>query len=420
MIRPTLFCRSFVNKTTQQTVPAFRAPLAGRNSASVASALAQQLRSYQQQGGNLSRCVYSGYLGSGVLAIRFGGQSPTEAIRQSDGYRLPIYATYAAFLAANNGKAGRFGLLSSQPLARGSSGSVKVLRISVNNALVFFVDSRNQGLFRLEPAGFSAQLMPRSQEVQQVLADAAKASLQSLVQTKRSRMTAPARPLQQSLNRWEDIGLTPVMVASRSIAGLFADSKMQPASDFDASSLRLNMDDRIQSQLVAQIVPASYCKVQSSFYPVGFCVELEAKSVAEVVQCDAVFVGRDRELTLCRLLFDEIVKIQGGSPSPPVAATPEPSTGEAVPPAQGELIVEEGEVDLIDEGSASGEGLDAVPGDEIASGDGFEDPDQMLPEGMGTPIASACNATTVTEQFMCALMSVLTGLLQQAFSAPRP
>jgi len=50
----------------------------------------------------------------------------------------------------------------------------------------------------------------------------------------------------------------------------------------------------------------------------------------------------------------------------------------------------------------------------------LEDPGQMLPDGMGAPVATACKGTTFGEQLMCALLPALTSLLQQAFANQGP
>ena len=406
LLKPTLYCRSFLNATTKQTVAAFRAPLAGPDATTVANQLNQQLRTYQQQGGNLARCVYSGYLSPSLVARRFNGQLPTAAIRKSDAYRLPIYSSYQSFLAANRGLKSRFGLLASQPLMKTSKGSQRGIRLTINNALVFFVDSHNQGLFVLEPADFTIQLMPRSAQVQQVLTEAAKSSLQRLIDFKKLKNVKFNPPSPQSSSfRWSPLLRHGVSIASASPVAL-----LLPADLSGPSAAQGQVPEGLGSALkqeawLAQVQPPAYCKVQNSFYPSAFCGELEAKGVQDVLQCESVFVGRDRELTLCRLLFDEIVKIQGGAPSnsqaPPASAEP---VGEL---SQDEIVVEEmGSSDPIDDGS-----------DVASASNEFEDPQQMLPEGMAAPAGPACQATTASEQFMCALLSALTSMLQQAFAS---
>ena len=339
------------------------------------------------------------------MARRFDGQLPTAAVRLSDSYRLPIYPTYQAFLAANQGLRGRFGLLGTQPLVRTSTGTQKAVRITVNNALVFFVDSRNQGKFLLEPANLKIQLMPRSEQVQKVLADASKASLQRLIDFKKFR----AIPIQSSTPKstsfdWRFIPAKAWSIASVRPSGLLGQG--EPASQV----------------LLAQIQPLAYCKVQSSFYR-ELCAELEAKGIQEVGQCETVFIGRDRELTLCRLLFDEIVKIQGGAPvaapqggqSAPSAAPADGSVVDPLASNPGDPAGDAGSIEVLDAGDA--EVVDAQDGAAVAeSQEQFDDPSKMLPDGMAAPAGPSCNATTLGEQFMCALLMALTNMLQQAFS----
>ena len=407
LLKPTLYCRGFRNASTNQAVAALRVPLSGPDPTTVANQLSQQLSTYQQQGGNLARCVYSGYLSPSLVARRFNGESPTTAIRKSDGYRLPIYSSYQSFLAANQGLKSRFGLLASQPMIKTSTGSQKGVRLTINNALVFFVDARNQGLFVLEPADLSIQLMPRASQVQQVLIDAAKVSLQKLIDFKNLRkLKLQQSPLPNSSFRWPSVSRQRRLIASSNPAHLFFAPDLPAASAVSTQFMNGPRVSTMQDTWVAQVQPPAYCKVQNSFYPTGFCAELEAKNVQDVLQCESVFVGRDRELTLCRLLFDEIVKIQGGSPiGSPVSP---PANGDPVSGlSQEEVVVDEmGSVDPVDDGS----GVASAPND-------FADPQQMLPEGMVPPVAPACQATTASEQFMCALLSALTTMLQQAFAS---
>ena len=75
-----------------------------------------------------------------------------------------------------------------------------------------------------------------------------------------------------------------------------------------------------------------------------------------------------------------------------------------------------GSIEVLDAGDA--EVVDAQDGAAVAeSQEQFDDPSKMLPDGMAAPAGPSCNATTLGEQFMCALLMALTNMLQQAFSS---
>jgi hypothetical protein len=444
-LKPSLFCRTFTNLATQQKVVGFRAVLTGTDANALASRLSQQLRSYQQQGGSLSRCVYSGYLSPSLTASRLNGQLPTALIRKADSYRMPIYGSYQQFLSANGGRAARFGLIASQPSLRTQSGRQIVTRITVNNALVLFIDARNQQSFKLEPAGVSLRLLPLSQGVQQVLADAAKPSLQKLIDFRRLKKVNSGSSSSSRLRLFDGFlmgrqGPGVAVAALPAASSLFtlpsspalAESRrMDPVADRLLSSFAASSAAAVQ---IAQVVPSAYCRVQSSFYPQSFCVELESGSVQDLVQCETAFIGRDREVTLCRLLFDEVSKIQGGSRSPSTDSSsgsgqdsgsdlsnPDGSSANGEGPALDEFA-DPGLDGGFDEAGfdEDGSGDVGVSEDDGSSGmaglDSYEDPDQMIPEDMSPPVSAACNASNFGEQFVCLLMQALSGMLQQAFS----
>ena len=441
LLKPSLFCRSFTNPANQQKVVGFRTALTGSDQNSLVNQLSQQLRTYQQQGGNLSRCVYSGYLSPSLTATRLHGQVPTAAIRKADSYRMPIYGSYQQFLSANGGRAARFGLIASRPSLRTRTGSQMVTRITVNNALVFFVDSRNQQPFRLEPAGVSLRLMPLSRGVQQVLADAAKPSLQKLIDFKRLKKLNPGASPSSSRLPQSDVLWPRLMGGAVEVAVLPSATSVLIIPDALSHSVLWAHDpvaERLLSSLaasslaavqVAQVLPSAYCRVQSSFYPQAFCAELESGSVQDMAQCETVFTGRDRELTLCRLLFDEVFRIQGGSRAGGAGST-DPLAGSVDGSGIGvqspDGATAEAGAEIVDPGDASADGGEAgfeEPGLSADDGSGnvtdidaYDDPGQMIPDGMSPPVAAACDASNFGEQFLCLFMQALTGMLQQAFT----
>ena len=365
--KPTLFCRSF--KKNDTLVRGFKARLYGRNTSSVASGLRSNLNAYQSSGGNLSRCSYSGVISPSAFTKYFSNRKPKSLIRTSDNYSLPVYSSYTNLFAASGGRRSRFGLIATTPSITGSNGSRQLLRITANNALILFVDGRNQSVFKASPSPLPLRLISISPKVNEVLTDASKASLQRLVDYKKRKK---ASGKQSSL-------LTYAAETSQAIdSNAFSSHSLQTLgllSDWDAvqvASIIHGLSGVLDSQqlVLAQVDPeiAEYCKDALDF---SGCVET----------------------------------MQGGSTEPAFPGSDVSNSDDA-----------EGE---YEDEYAEGEFDDESYDDEYAEGDDdeFDDGSVMYPDDMGAPTAQACTGDTFGEQLACALVSALSNLLQQAFAS---
>ena len=389
--KPTLLCRSF--KKNDTLVRGFKARLYGRNASSVASGLKSSLNAYQGSGGNLSRCSYSGVISPSAFTKYFANRKPTTLIRQSDNYSLPVYSSYVNLYAASGGRRSRFGLIASTPSVTGSNGSRQMLRIIANNALILFVDGRNQSVFTASPSPLPLRLISISPKVNEVLTDASKSSLQRLVDFKKRKK---ASGKQSSLPTYSAEASQSIDSNAFSSHGLQLLGLLSDQNAVTVASLSHGLSGVFEPQqiLQAQVDPeiAEYCKDALDF---SGCVETMQGGSTE-----PVFPGSD-------------------------ASDSDDGDGEYDEEyvedeyAEGEYDDEDFDEEYIEDEYAEGEYDDEDFDDEYVEGDDdeFDDGSGMYPDDMGAPTAQTCTGDTFGEQLACALVSALSTLLQQAFAS---
>ena len=444
--KPMLVCRSFKNRRTNQRVRGFRARLYGKNHTSVASTLKSSLNAYQAAGGSLSRCIYSANLSPSLFTRYFKGRPPTYLIRSSDSYKLPVYTSFREFRRSSGRNSSKFGLIGTTRSIKTSKGSRKYLRLTINNALILFVDGRNQSLFRSQPRNIPLRLVGVSSPVRQVLADSSKSSLQRLIDFKKLKRIKPS-----SQNSYLRRGLQSgelLLSSKSSLSGLLS----APMSAFQLQSENLDYNPLkvygIQSEkfFVSQVDASNYCQVRSSLFG-AICADIQSSAITDAAGCETVFSGRSSELMVCQALFAEIDQIQGTGPVDGDQPLPEedPSQSDLEESSSEEEVndmaaesddfgaeTDDAEFSDDDYGEISEENYDEIPPDEgldestgsdiadtqedFASDDSFDDADAMLPEGMGAPTGPSCTGKTFGEQFACALLNALSAMLQQAFT----
>ena len=446
--KPMLVCRSFKNRRTNQRVRGFRARLYGKNHASLASSLKSSLNAYQAAGGSLSRCIYSANLSPSLFTRYFKGRPPTYLIRSSDRYKLPVYTSFREFRRSSGRNSSKFGLIGTTRSIKTSKGTRKYFRLIINNALILFVDGRNQSLFRSQPGNIPLRLVGLPSPIRQVLADSSKSSLQRLIdfkKLKKIKSSSENSYLRRGLQSGELL-----LSSNSSLSGLLS----AQMSAFQLQSENLDYDPfnsyGLQSEklFISQVDASNYCQVRSSLFG-AICADIQSSAITDAGGCETVFSGRNSELMVCQALFAEIDQIQGtghvDGDQPPSEEGPsqsdleEPSAEEetndiaAESDDFGETTDGDAEFgDSADYGETAEENYDdistdesldestdsdsAVPQEDLASDDSFDDADAMLPEGMGAPTGPACTGKTFGEQFACALLSALSAMLQQAFT----
>ena len=271
----------------------------------------------------------------------------------------------------------------------GANGKQEMLRITANNALILFVDGRNQSVFKASPSPLPLRLISISSEVSEVLTEASKSSLRRIVDFKK---------LTKSSGKQSSLLINDVE-ASRSIySNAFSFHGLQQSgllSDWDAVRVAsldrslLGVVDR-QQLLLAEVDPeiAEYCMKAQDF-------------------------------TGC-------VETMQGSPEPAYPGSEESDSDYADSEYDDEYVESDYDDEYSEDEYADGEFDDEsfddeYPEDEYADGkfdDGeFDDGSGMYPEDMGPPTAQACTGDTFGEQLACALVSALSTLLQQAFAS---
>ena len=396
--KPTISCRSF--RSNQTLIRGFRARLYGSNTASIASGVRSRLNAYQRSGGNLSRCVYSGVISPSSFKKYFGNRKPTRLIRASDNYSLPVYSSYSDLFAASGGRRSRFGLIATTPSFSTSSGRRQMLKITVNNALIFFVDGRNQSVFNAPSSRLPVRLLSVSPRVSEVLSEASKTSLKRIVDFKKLRKSSGNR---SSLSFYEKEAWRAIDLRPFSLKGLRRTGLVSGSDGTMIASRSPNLSQVFESQglHLAEVDKqiAEYCMNAQDF---SGCVETMQGSSEPaypgVEDGNADYSEEDElgcpEGTVFDLSVDECV------------AEDEASYSEYDDFGDDEFA--EGETDDYGEGElAQGE-----YGDEE-----FDDGSGMYPEDMGAPTAQTCTGDTFGEQLACALISALSTLLQQAFAS---
>ena len=318
----------------------------------------------------------------------FANRKPTALIRSSDNYSLPVYSSYAKLFAASGGRRSRFGLIATTPSLKGSNGSRKMLKINANNALILFVDSRNQSVFKASPSPLPLRLINVSPKVSEVLTDASKSSLRSIIDFKKRKRTTGK---QSSLSVYEGDARQASDLKSFSPQGLQSIGLLSAWDSVQIASLDHGLSRLLgyPQILLAEVDPqiAEYCMDAQDF---SGCVETMQGSA------DSVSPGTD-------------------------ASSSEYGEGEDDSEYLGNEYGE-GEDDSEYLGNEYGEGEDDSEylGEEYAEGevddDEFYEGSEMYPEDMGAPTAQACTGDTFGEQLACALISALSTLLQQAFA----
>jgi len=386
-------------------VRGFRSRLYGRNSS---SALKSRLNSYQAAGGSLSRCVYSGVISPTDFSRYFKDRKPSSLIRSSDNYRLPLYSSFVQLYQASGGRRARFGLIARSFPIRTGSGTKKLLKISANNALILFVDGRNQSFFKASPSRLPLRLISVSPRVREVLSGAAKTSLARIIDYKKLKKA----PLNQSslLAPYGDyvgkginysflaslgaqpaplLGRLPVVEPYSSLKAVFAEASTE------------------RQLLVAEVDPqiAEYCMNAQDF---SGCVETMQGSPEPafpgsggVSEEEPSGISADGEV-----VFEDDVECPEGTIYDYELGDCQSDDLAVVEPEDGAWL--DGEEWPAEDGSA-GETAEYQE-DDYHNGEG------MYPEDMGAPTAQACTGQTFGEQLACALVSALTTMLQQAFS----
>lgn len=411
--KPILICRSF--RRDGQIVKGFRSRLYGAKPATIASNLKNSLSAYQGSGGNLSRCLYAGVISPVEFGKYFSAKRPPSLVRSSDGYTFPLYRSYADFLKANNGKASRFGIIAREAVWRSSSGESRpMLVLNVNNALVLFVDGRNQSTFTVPEAVMPLRLIGLSQDVARVLSDSAKSSLQRIIDLKKivKPNSSQSYLMPGDLGGGMTFDSSGSLVASLGSLGLFTSDRF-PQAGFALTALvdalhgARSLD---QSNLVSQVDPqiAEYCLKAQDF---SGCVEtMQGKP-------STPFPGQGSEA-------QPPSDLGGASGSPSGGQGDCPSGSYLDPDSQSCLSDEMAVGDAVVDGDPSVGDPSSDLGDQggdpaLTGGDDqgeFDTTEEMIPPGMGAPTAAACTGQTFSEQLACALVSALSGLLQQAFS----
>lgn len=407
--KPVLACRPFAKNGA--VTPGFSVRLYGRNGSVVADALKSKLSAYQTAGGSLSRCTYSGIIDPGTFGKYFSNQKPTQLIRASDNYSFPVYGSYRQLYQASGGRRARFGLIA-QVVSFGSGSAAKsALRVGVNNALILFVDGRNQAPFRVPPSTLPLRLVSLAEPVRQVLSDASQSSLKRIVDFKKIKMTKPASTSMLPRDWSQDLDGYQSLLASASLSAPMAPMFLEQADRSNRLNVGLFDVRAASSSLIAQVDP----EIQK------FC--LDARDFSGCVET----MTRQQEGSSGADQPPSGIANEGDNGQQPGDSTSQDGSGQC---PEG-LVLDEATQDCLDAGTASDDpGGSLGSGDEIAgedplnqdgpdtaqSGEGFDDPEGMLPDGMGSPTAQACTGQTLGEQFACALISALTSLLQQAFT----
>ena len=377
--KPTLLCRSF--KKNKALVRGFKSRLYGRSASAVASGLKSNLNAYQASGGSLSRCSYSGVISPSSFTKYFNNRKPSRLIRYSDNYSLPVYSSYSSLFAASGGRRSRFGLIATTPSFMGANGRRELLKITANNALILFVDSRNQSNFKASPSRLPLRLINVSPKVSEVLSDASKFSLRRIIDFKKRKSSfgSQSSPSGHQRGFWQASHLTSFSPQGLQKVGLL----------YDWGDVRIaSLEHRLSGVLGAQQL-----------------------LLAEVAPQIAEYCMNAQDFTGC-------VETMGGTSEPEFPGSEDSDSDYADSEYEDEYGEGEDNEEYYEDEYAEGEDDEEYYEDEYAEGDDeFDDGSGMYPEDMGAPTAQACTGDTFGEQLACALISALSTLLQQAFAS---
>lgn len=396
--KPILACRSF--RKDGNLVRGFKVRLYGQRSNSTASILRSKLSSYQTSGGSLSRCLYSGVVSPSIFTKYFNGRKPPALIRSSDNYRLPLYSSFSQLLEASNGRRARFGLIATTSSLRSSKGQQDLLRITANNALILFVDGRNQSLFKAPPSRLPLRLFSISSQVREVLSDASKSSLKRMIDYKKKRKTSLKKSsLLPSEWKWgkdsESYFSALSIAAASSHSGLGVLAQLDNVGPWMQvlPSINANM-----GQLLAEVDPeiAETCMQAQDF---SGCVEtLQGSSDSEYQDSGSDDYSDD------------------SSSECPEGEIFDFEMGECLPDDFSDNGSDDSQYDFVDDyGEQPEAGFEDEQDSDYIEDDDYDIGDGQYPEDMGAPTGQACNGKTFGEQLACALISALTTMLQQAF-----
>ena len=146
-----------------------------------------------------------------------------------------------------------------------------MLKITANNALILFVDSRNQSFFNAPPSRLPLRLINLSPKVSEVLSDASKSSLRRIIDFKKRKRSSGKQSLlpayQGGFSQTSDV--TPFSPQELSKVGLLSDWNIVQIASLE-KSLSAVFDS--QQLLLAEVDPqiAEYCMNAQDF---SGCVE---------------------------------------------------------------------------------------------------------------------------------------------------
>jgi len=397
--KPILACRSF--RKDGNLVRGFKVRLYGQRPTSTASILRSKLFSYQTSGGSLSRCLYSGVIAPSIFIKYFNGRKPQALIRSSDNYKLPLYSSFSQLLEASNGRRARFGLIASTSSVRSSRGQQDLLRITANNALILFIDGRNQSLFKAPPSRLPLRLFSISSQVREVLSDASKSSLKRMIDYKKKRKTSLKK---SSLfpSEWEWGQDSESYFNALSIAAASSHSGLGVLAQLDNVGPWMQVLPSINAnrvQLLAEVDPqiAETCMQAQDF---SGCVETLQGSSESEYQDSGSNEESDDYSSEC-----------------PEGEIFDFDMGECLPDDFSDNGSDDSQYEYVDDyGEESETGFDDEQDSDYIEEDDYDIGDGQYPDDMGAPTGQACTGKTFGEQLACALISALTTMLQQAFT----
>ena len=434
LLKPTLACRSVRNRNNVLLARGFKVRLYSKSDIdSHAAKLSNTLDKYQRSGGGLSRCAFMGFVGPKSYKTYFGSEKPRSATRVKDGYTLNIFDRYQDLLRNSNGYKSRFGIYATTiSLGQGNS-SRKILRLTFNNALVLFLDSKNRGLYQFGESDLPVRPIYLSDKISQIIGKHAKIDLQKIVEFKRRfklRSKSHFFPFDSTL-------------MGHSYFPRLAIKQVPDIQNLSASGFYL-----------ASIIPSKYCTINSDVFGT-ICNEVTTRNMSMSSQCKEAFEGKRRELGLCELMFGEINEIQGTSDDNPVQhdshLNPEDEFADL-----DQLDADVNSVDSVSDFDFSCDDNDEFCTEEFSNIDAdvaagsndnnlgsydelelngseiddnfltldeeaeFLDTQVMLPEGMEAPTsvdADQCESTKISDKLLCVFLSALTSMLEEAFAS---
>ena len=147
----------------------------------------------------------------------------------------------------------------------------EMLKITANNALILFVDSRNQSFFNAPPSRLPLRLINLSPKVSKVLSDASKSSLRRIIDFKKRKRSSGKQSLLPAYQGgfWQTTYMTPFSPQELLKVGLLSDWNFVQIASLE-KGLSAVFDSR--QLLLAEVDPqiAEYCMNAQDF---SGCVE---------------------------------------------------------------------------------------------------------------------------------------------------